>query len=284
MKTEFRQNTLEIARRSILAGFICAMGAFTTFNAVSSTNTVQVNIKARFVQLQPGSDWREKMDWFMLARLTNRGPTFTANLTSSQFQNVLEKLDHHDGADLVNEGQVTTITGRQAQFQVVDGSATVDTNTGTVSVTNSTGESMNVDPKNTPFGTTLDVVPNASEDGSKIEMVLIPTITQFLGINQSGAFFPPSMTNAAGTSIGLMLPHSRVRQMTLNTSVKDGQTLVLADFSGKPNGIMGTNLLIFVTPTLVDSFGHRIHSGDYYDGPRPRGGGFGGGGFRDGPF
>jgi Flp pilus assembly secretin CpaC len=154
--------------------------------------------------------------------------------------------------------------------------------------------SISRDPKNNPFGTTLDLVPTVSDDGSTIQLTLIPTITELVTTNQSGDFVPSAVTNTAAniaaTSLGLLpLPHTRVRQMTIvGHSVKDGQTLVLGDFSGRKRSLSpfdqanpevpGKNLLIFVTPTLVDPFGHPIHSADYYDTPRPRGGGFRGGG------
>jgi hypothetical protein len=185
----------------------------------------------------------------MLARVTNRGPTFAVNITRSQLQIVLEKLEQHDGADLINEGQVTTLSGKQAQFQTVDTSAL-----------SSSALRATLD---------LNLVPTVSDDGSTIQIDLVPTVTEFLGTNQPGVFVPAAPTATGGLPImgPLPLPHSRVRQITFSSSVKDGQTLVLVDFPGKPGTLMTKNLLIFVTPTLVDPFGHRIHSGDYYDFP-----------------
>jgi general secretion pathway protein D len=46
--------------------------------------------------------------------------TLSGILTDPQFRVVLRALEQRDGADLLNEGQVTTLSGRQAQMQVVD--------------------------------------------------------------------------------------------------------------------------------------------------------------------
>src|SRR6185369_1964648 len=46
--------------------------------------------------------------------------TFTGILTDPQFRVVIKALEQRDGADLLNEGQVTTLSGRQAEMQVVD--------------------------------------------------------------------------------------------------------------------------------------------------------------------
>lgn len=270
MKTNTDQKTFVIGH-TILRGFICAILTFTAFNALSSTNTVQVSIKVRFVQLHPASDWPDSLNWWMLACATNRGPTFAVNITRSQFQTVLKKLEQRDGADLINEGQVTTQSGRSAQFQVVDTSVTPDMYAPTSSISNGPNNvSISRDPKNNPFGTTLDLLPTVSDDGSTIDLVLIPTTTEFLGTNYSWNS-AQTTTYAAGRvpiTGPLPLPHSRVRQITISGSrVKDGQTLVLGDFQGKPNSVTGKNLLIFVTPTLIDSTGRPVHSNDYYDSP-----------------
>src|SRR5690606_1343484 len=61
--------------------------------------------------------------------------TFTVILTDPQFRVVLKALEQRDGADLLNQGEVTTLSGRQAQIQVVDlryivTGSSVDSNTG----------------------------------------------------------------------------------------------------------------------------------------------------------
>ena len=46
--------------------------------------------------------------------------TLSGILTDPQFRVVLHAIEQRDGADLLTEGQVTTLSGRQAQIQVID--------------------------------------------------------------------------------------------------------------------------------------------------------------------
>lgn len=270
MITKSAQKTLATAHKIILRGIIFALAAFTALGTSGSTNAVLVNIDVRFVQLQPDSDWLEKMDWYMMGAATGPGSSFTANLTSAQLKNVLQRLNQHDGAELINEGQVTTLNGKQVQFPVFN-EGQVTTSTGT----QITGTSTKLD----PFKTTLNLIPTVSDDRSTIQMVLIPTVTEFLGTNQSGTFMPSVVTTGGVLAPGnLPLPHTRVRQITQSCSMKDGQTLVFGGFPGNPV-MMKRPQLIFVTPIIIDSSGNPIHpKGDqdyriypqyHFDGPAP---------------
>src|SRR4029077_19962009 len=87
-----------------------------------------------------------------------------------------------------------------------------------------------------PFGPTLDVIPYVSADGFTIQMTIIPTITEFLGYDDPGAFVPQAQSvssGGAGGGVGipivgqLPLPHLRLRQVTTSAIVWDGQTVVL---------------------------------------------------------
>ena len=123
-------------------------------------------------------------------------------------------------------------------------------------------------------------------------MTLIPTVTEFLGYESvsnaavNGSIATPASNNPPVTSLGqLPLPHFRVRQVTTSCTVWDGQTVALGNFSGqinskKSDGSFQTQdptdpkkkiLLVFITPTIIDPAGNRIHeashSKDYYDTP-----------------
>jgi type II secretory pathway component GspD/PulD (secretin) len=84
-----------------------------------------------------------------------------------------------------------------------------------------------------PIGPTLDVIPYVSADGFTIQMTIIPTITEFLGYDDPGAFVPQaqSVGGVGGAALPitavLPLPHFRVRQVTTSAIVWDGQTVVL---------------------------------------------------------
>jgi general secretion pathway protein D len=138
----------------------------------------------------------------------------------------------------------------------------------------------------------LDVVPYVAADGYTIHMTIIPTLTEFLGYDDPGAFVPTAQ-GAAGNNIGtpltaqLPLPRLRSRVLATSATVWDGQTIVLgglitedvAKFKDKVPvlgdlPIVGRmfrtesrfarkkNLVIFVSPTIIDPAGNRVHTDD----------------------
>ncbi|HWQ92445.1 MAG TPA: hypothetical protein VN673_12305, partial [Clostridia bacterium] len=234
--------------------------------------------------------------------------TFSGILTDPQFRVVLRALEQREGVDLLNESSVTTLSGRQTQIQVVD-LITIVTGTdvgatggnvgagsagiGGTTVVNST-PTINYPTEVQPFGPTLDVIPYVSADGFTIQMTIIPTITEFLGYDDPGAFVPQAQAVAGGVGgIGvpitaqLPLPHFRLRQVTTSAIVWDGQTVVLGGlitedvtklkdkipmlgdlplvgrlFRSESSSTRKKNLMIFVTPTIIDPAGNRRHADD----------------------
>jgi general secretion pathway protein D len=215
----------------------------------------------------------------------------------------LKALEQRDGADLLNQGEVTTMSGRQAQIQVVDlryivTGSSVDSNTGGGgSVSAGSGTTVNplsqaIVPTATaiPLGPTLDVIPYVSADGYTIQMTLIPTIVEFIGYDDPGPFLIQAQAVGSGaasvplTSV-LPLPHFRIRQITSSVIVWDGQTIVLGGlisdnitrvkdkipvlgdlplvgrlFRNESSQTQKKNLVIFVTPTIIDPAGNRMHT------------------------
>lgn len=247
---------------------ILIAGLLVVTSASAATNKLEVNIKARFVELPPDSDWQQKFDWYPK---TATNGSFAAVLTGSRFKEILQEIENRHGADLLSESQVTTLTGRQAQFADVE-VQTIPTNTvgdgannGSASQSKSAGLqnariTKKSDAETDPFGTTLDVVPSISDDGSTIQMNTIVTTTEFTGYES------PEMP-MYGDPPKLLQPHYRVRQFTDSRTIPDGATIALAG----PSSTQTNNLLIFVTPTVIDASGNPIHSKDYYD-DIPRGG------------
>jgi general secretion pathway protein D len=145
-----------------------------------------------------------------------------------------------------------------------------------------------------PFGPTLDVIPYVAADGYTIDLTLIPSYTEFLGYDDPGAFVPQAQSASSGAGgvatplVGtLPLPHFRVRQVTTTVVVWDGQTVVLGGliaenvtklkdkvpilgdvpvigrlFRSESSQTKKKNLMIFVTPTILDPAGNRAHSED----------------------
>jgi len=228
--------------------------------------------------------------------------TVTGILTDPQFRVVLHALEQRDGADLLNQGEVTTLSGRQASFQVADiqtivtgapanstGATATPAGTGGLggNVIQNQGASINYTLQSSPYGTTLDVVPYVCADGYTIQMTLIPTVTEFVGYDNPGNFIPTIVTGSGGIPLTgqLPLPRSRVRQVVTSCIVWDGQTVVLGGlitesvqrqkdkvpflgdlpglgrlFRSEANFTQRKNLIVFVTPTIIDPSGNRRNS------------------------
>jgi general secretion pathway protein D len=137
-----------------------------------------------------------------------------------------------------------------------------------------------------PFGQTLDVIPYVSADGFTIQLHIVPTFSEFLGYDTDLA--REFQTVVAGLPIQQTpLPRFRVRQVATSAIVWDGQTVVLGGLiaervrkSREKVPVLGdiplvgrlfrsetadstkANLIIFVTPTIIDPAGNRVHSPD----------------------
>jgi general secretion pathway protein D len=137
-----------------------------------------------------------------------------------------------------------------------------------------------------PFGQVLDVVPFVSADGYTIQLNLVPTFTEFLGYDTEVA--RQFRTVVQGLPVqDTPLPRFRVRQVATTAVVWDGQTVVLGGliaesvkkvrekvpvlgdipfvgrlFRSEASDSTKKNLIIFVTPTIIDPAGNRVHSAD----------------------
>lgn len=229
--------------------------------------------------------------------------TLTGILTDPQFRVVMHALEQRDGADLLSESSVTTLSGRQTEVQVVDlvtiviGTSLNQTSGGGGGQFGATapgviGSTVNYPTETLPFGPTLDVVPYVSADGYTIQMTIIPSLTEFLGYDNPGQFIPQAQSASSGVggvavpiTAQLPLPHFRVRQVTTSAIVWDGQTVVLGGliaenvskvkdkipmlgdlpivgrlFRSESSQTQKKNLMIFVTPTIIDPAGNRRHT------------------------
>ncbi|MBM3836452.1 MAG: hypothetical protein FJ398_00585 [Verrucomicrobia bacterium] len=148
----------------------------------------------------------------------------------------------------------------------------------------------NFTPQPVPLGPQLDVLPTVSADGYSIQMTLMPTFVEFLGYDDPGPFIPQAQS-AAGNTLGqpltaiLPLPKFRLRQVITSANVWDGQTIVLGGliaedvtkmkdkvpvlgdipilgrlFRSESRTTSKKNLVIFVTPTIIDPAGNRVHT------------------------
>lgn len=135
-------------------------------------------------------------------------------------------------------------------------------------------------------GPVLDVVPYVLSDGYTINMALIPSLTDFNGYTT-----PPNIPNVTGNlnvvQLPIVLPDFTVRQVVTTVNVWDNQTVVLGGlissqaqntkdkvpvlgdvpfvgrlFQSQTKSTVKKNLMIFVTATIVDPSGNRVHTDD----------------------
>ena len=135
-------------------------------------------------------------------------------------------------------------------------------------------------------GPVLDVVPYVLSDGYTINLALIPSMTDFNGYDTAPTI--PNVTGALNVvQLPVVLPDFTVRQVVTTVNVWDNQTVVLGGlissqvsstkdkvpflgdipllgklFQSESKTTTKKNLMIFVTSTLVDPAGNRVHSDD----------------------
>ena len=138
-----------------------------------------------------------------------------------------------------------------------------------------------------PFGPTLDVIPYVSADGYSIEMSIVPRVTEFLGYDKIDDFKAVAQTGNNDTRIDSTtpLPKYRTRQVVTSCIVWDGQTVMLGGmisenifttkdkvpflgdlpfvgraFRSESRNNKKKNMIVFVTPTIIDPAGNRVHN------------------------
>lgn len=135
-------------------------------------------------------------------------------------------------------------------------------------------------------GPILDVVPYLLSDGYTINLALIPSLTDFNGYDTAPAI--PGVTgNLNVVQLPTILPNFTVRQVVTTVNVWDNQTVVIGGlisssvqstkdkvpiigdvpmfgrlFQSASKNTIKKNLMIFVTATVVDPAGNRVHSDD----------------------
>lgn len=135
-------------------------------------------------------------------------------------------------------------------------------------------------------GPVLDVVPYVLSDGYTINLALIPSLTDFNGYDA-----PPNIPSVTGNlnvvQLPIVLPDFTVRQVVTSVNIWDNQTVVLGGlissqvqqtkdsvpilgdvpfigrlFQSSSKSTARKNLMIFVTATIVDPSGNRVHTDD----------------------
>lgn len=136
-------------------------------------------------------------------------------------------------------------------------------------------------------GPILDVVPYVLSDGFTIHLALIPSDTEFGGYDQLQLPQFSGAANANVVQLPTVLPKFTVRQVVTTVNVWDNQTVVLGGlitstanstkdkvpiigdlplvgrlFQSQSKQTTKNNLMVFVTATIVDPAGNRVHTDD----------------------
>jgi general secretion pathway protein D len=294
--------------------------------AVLNTAPPQINIKCKFVEVSQDDTKPFGFGWYLGNMLMTNGAiggqagtapttiapnstnqlwtsgsrisstsffTSTGILTEPQFGVVIKALQQRSGTELLAQPEVTTTSGRQAQMKAVDVITVVTginkralTPSGII-VTNGEEGSLYVTEK-MELGPVLDVIPSVLPDGYTIELMVIPTVTEFLGYEENPTNRVAVYVNGKKKWVIPPQPKFRVGQMCTNMRVRDGQTVVLGGllsetvntikdqvpmlgslplvgnlFRSETKTIQKKNLLVFITPTLIDPAGNRVHSEEH---------------------
>jgi general secretion pathway protein D len=153
-------------------------------------------------------------------------------------------------------------------------------------VANPGTSAITVNEQQVETGPLLDVVPYVLADGYTINLTLIPSLTDFNGYDT-----PPTIGSVTGglnvVQLPIILPDFTVRQVVTTVNIWDNQTVVIGGlvsskigtekdkipmlgdlpflgklFQSQTKSSIKKNLMIFVTATIVDPAGNRVHSDD----------------------
>jgi RNA polymerase sigma factor (sigma-70 family) len=231
----------------------------------------QIHIKARFIAMPRGANYDFKM---FSAQASNKGIS-SGIFNDESFRNIFQELRSHDDVETLAEPEMVTTSGRQTQMRV--------TQTINVVTKFALQESNNVSsivPQTEPveMGPILDVIPNILSDGYTIELQVIPSVTEFLGYSPSTKTTSAYAANGQEIDVPTASPQFQVQEATNTVNLLDNQTVVLAlngqrvpanataadatflQSDGSKTKYQDRKTLVFITATMVDQAGNRVHS------------------------
>jgi len=233
----------------------------------------QIHIKARFIAMPKGASYDLKLGG---VQTSNKGIS-SRIINDESFRNILQGLQSHDDVETLAEPEVVTTSGRQTQMR-----ATLTMSVVTKFVLQESNNMPSIVPQTEPIetGPTLDVIPRVLPDGYTIELQVIPTMTEFLGYAPSTKTTSAYTANGQEIDVPTVSPQFNVQQATDTVNLLDNQTAVLAlngqqvpanltaaaatflQSVGSKTKYQDRKTLVFITATIVDQAGNRVHSDD----------------------
>lgn len=188
-------------------------------------------------------------------------------LTRTNFISMLRALEAQADVENLGEPEVTTLSGRQTQIRMTQ---VLELVTNLVYQEDATNGPIVPQMGKVETGPILDVVPYVLSDGYTINLALIPSLTKFLGYHKSTN--TTTGHNRAGDEFNMptVSPRFAIRQAVATVNLWDDQTAVISGIpetinvngsaiTGKPKST-DKELLVFITATLIDPAGNRVHS------------------------
>jgi beta-lactamase regulating signal transducer with metallopeptidase domain len=213
------------------------------------------------IPFDPGTNDNVLQTGLYIGKMTTTNPFMVVGiLHNSQFHKIINAINQIDASALLSWPRVTTESAHPAHLDTSNAVSAVK-NPVVVSNPPTYGYSVSSEPY---FNRGVDILPTLSVDGYSIQTVVIPSVSEFVGYDNPGAFVPAA-TSVGNSSIGvpitaiLPLPHYRVRQSVVSTNIFDGDTLVLG--ASLPQYDPNEQIeLIFVTPRIVHPDNSPVHS------------------------
>jgi type II secretory pathway component GspD/PulD (secretin)/beta-lactamase regulating signal transducer with metallopeptidase domain/tetratricopeptide (TPR) repeat protein len=222
----------------------------------------------------PGTNNQQRIDGSKTNQIM---ATLTGTLTDAQYRVVLRALEQRGGVDILSAPSVSTLSGRPARISVTESKTIVESQNG---ASNSPALSTKV----VEVGPSVDMTPIVSADGYSVQLAIDAKFIEFLGYDAPGKVFKP-VEGGPPVTAKLPLPKFRLRQVVSNVDVRDGQTVVVGGlvaenivkykdkvpvlgdipligrfFRSESQGTSKKNLLIFITPLIIDPAGNRVHA------------------------
>ena len=212
-------------------------------------------------------------------------------LTNPEMTMILHALEQRSGANLLSAPKVTTKSSQSAEikvveilryptdFELVTPQASGSTQTGSVesqAFLRPTGF------EEKELGVSLQVSPTVGPDGTSIDLVMTPAVTELVEWVNYG--YTINYADGRQQDMPMHQPIFKTRQISTGITIWDGQTVVMGGlitekqsttldkipllgdipllgflFQSKTSNSKKYNLLIFVTANLVDPAGNKIH-------------------------
>jgi RNA polymerase sigma factor (sigma-70 family) len=222
----------------------------------------QIHIKARFLTIPNDipAGWYDS--------------TSAGILTDENFRIALKQLRSRNDVETLAEPEVTLTSGHQVQMRatqiisVITNFCLQETN-GVSSIFPQTGT--------VETGPILDAMPRVLPDGYTIELPVTASVVEFLGYAQSTNTTPAYNSAEQEIDVPTVSPQFRLQSTTNSVNLFDDQTLVfglkenqdqtdaaLAELDGSKSNSLNRHTLVFVTATIIDPAGNRVHEDASY--------------------